>query len=472
MTVIRDPELQFSEHVPIVIVGGGACGLTAALAAHERGAEAIVLERDERLWGSTGMSIGAVCAVGSAQQRAHGVEDSVERFVADVMAKTLGRADRELAYAIGRASGPMVDWLQERHDVPLLLDFAWRGLGHSQPRLHVPPARTGEQLITLLQSAVERAGVPILTQARVVAVVADAADRVRGVRIERPNGDSEWLGCDALVLATCGFGANRAWIREHMPEIATARYFGHEGNMGDGIAWGRALGAGTADMTAYQGLGTLAEPQAIIVPHTLLIDGGVLVNTQGKRFTHELENISGMCVPVLAQPDGVAWVIFDTRRLEVSLGHSMELRQLEELGAVKRAASVSALAELLGIPPQSLAAELEAVAAARAAGGADRLGRRFDGCAPLAAPYCAIKVTGALFHTQGGLLVDSEARVLRADRSALPNLFAGGGAARSISGPDVTGYLPAVGLSMAMTLGQLAGAAAAGMTPRSSVLGK
>ncbi len=61
------------------------------------------------------------------------------------------------------------------------------------------------------------------------------------------------------------------------------------------------------------------------------------------------------------------------------------------------------------------------------------------------------KVTGALFHTQGGLVVDGNARVQRRDGSA-------------ISGPGVWGYLPAAGLCMAVTLGRLAGEAAAKLT--------
>jgi fumarate reductase flavoprotein subunit len=54
--------------------------------------------------------------------------------------------------------------------------------------------------------------------------------------------------------------------------------------------------------------------------------------------------------------------------------------------------------------------------------------------------------------------------VLRPDGRPLPNLYAGGGAARSISGPAVTGYLPAVGLAMAITLGHIAGRSAAQQT--------
>ena len=87
--------------------------------------------------------------------------------------------------------------------------------------------------------------------------------------------------------------------------------------------------------------------------------------------------------------------------------------------------------------------------------------RRFGGKPPLAAPYYAVKVTGALFHTQGGLAVDAQGRVLRDDGSALPNLFAGGGAARGISGPSSWGYMAGNGLLTATTFGRLAGDAAA-----------
>jgi len=72
-----------------------------------------------------------------------------------------------------------------------------------------------------------------------------------------------------------------------------------------------------------------------------------------------------------------------------------------------------------------------------------------------------LKVVGAIYHTQGGLQIDGETRVLRTDGSPLPNLFAGGGAARSVSGPSYWGYLPAMGLCTAVTLGRIAGETAA-----------
>lgn len=466
MTILRGDHPNFEYSVPVVVIGAGACGLTAALAAHDRGVEVLVLERDKRPWGSTSMSLGAVCGVGSAEQRRAGLEDSVELFVADVMAKTEGRADPDLARLIGERSGATLDWLAERHQVPLLLDSKWIGLGHSRQRLHIPPGRNGEQLLALLSSACERAGIPIVTEACVTHLHADTEDRIVGVTLERPDGAREHLGCKAVILATCGFGGNHAMVQEHIPEMAGAKYFGHEGNRGDGIRWGIELGAAVADMTAYQGLGTLAEPQQIVVPHPLLIEGGILVNRDGRRFTHELANISGMCIPVLQQPGGIAWVIFDEARHRNCLAHSVEQQQLAEVGALRSADDLEELEKLCQLPTGSLRAELEHVATAKSRGEADRFGRSFAGLSALAPRFHAVRVTGALFHTQGGLCIDSNAQVRRADGSLLPNLYAGGGAARSISGPEVTGYLPAVGLAMAITLGRVAGDAAAAQVSR------
>jgi fumarate reductase flavoprotein subunit len=71
--------------------------------------------------------------------------------------------------------------------------------------------------------------------------------------------------------------------------------------------------------------------------------------------------------------------------------------------------------------------------------------------------FYAVKVTGALFHTQGGLAIDDKARVIKNDGSVVQGLFACGGAAYGVSGPDVSGYLSGNGLLTAIGLGYLAG---------------
>ena len=454
--VIRTERLLADVHVPVLVAGGGACGMTAAIAASETGAETWVLERDAVPFGTTSMSQGFICAAGSKAQRAAGIEDAPDALLADIMDKTQGQTDPALARAIAFEAAPTVDWLTEAHGLPLTVDPAWRGIfGHTKPRLHGLPTRTGAELLGSLLRAAEQAGAQIVTNAHVTGLFADASDRVLGVTVTRPDGSEERISCDALVLATCGFGANRDMVRRYIEEAADSPYWGHEGDDGGGIQLGMALGGATADMAAYQGYGALNRETGILVNYNLLMEGGIQVNRLGDRFSDELANISGQGVQVLKQPGGVAWVVWDETRHRNSPWH--EYKQLTQMGAVRRGEDAAALAAAIGVPAAALAASI-----AETSGGAtDRFGRSFDGFPALTAPFYAAKVTGALFHTQGGLVVDAGARVQRPDGSALPNLFAGGGAARSVSGPGVWGYLPAMGLCTAVTLGRLAGQGAA-----------
>jgi len=283
---------------------------------------------------------------------------------------------------------------------------------------------------------------------------------VRGVAFERPGGAIEELGCDALVLACSGFGGNAAMVREHLPEIAGALYFGHPGNQGDAIAWGAALGAAVRDLTAYQGHGSVATPHGILITWALMMEGGIQVNGHGRRFSNEHHGYSEQCLPVIEQPGGVAWNVFDERLHRLGLDFE-DYRGANELGAIRRGATIEALAQVCGLPPDALAATLAEVERFAAGAARDPFGRDFTGKPKLAPPYCAVKVTGALFHTQGGLVVDEQARVLDVAGAALPNLFAGGGAACGLSGAHVWGYLSGNGLLSAITLGRIAGATSA-----------
>ena len=87
----------------------------------------------------------------------------------------------------------------------------------------------------------------------------------------------------------------------------------------------------------------------------------------------------------------------------------------------------------------------------------DTFGRNFKSKNRLQPPYYAVKVTGALFHTQGGLLIDNQARVIQKNGSFIQGLYACGGAACGVSGPDVAGYLSGNGLLTAISLGYVAG---------------
>jgi len=465
MPLLPAEDAMFEYGVSVLVIGAGACGLTAALAVHEAGADVIVLERDAVPSGSTSLSQGLIPAAGTRLQRERGIEDSVDAFYDDLMAKAKGRTDPAIARLIAETAGPVVDWLVDRYglDLHVVDDFLYPG--HSCHRMHGPPNQTGRELEQALLAAADRLGIDIVRAARAEDLYATPEGRVTAVRFRRPDGTLETIGCDALVLACNGFGANREMLRRHIPEIAEADYWGHAGNEGDAVVWGAGLGAATADMGAYQGHGSVAQGYGALLTWAVVTEGGIQVNGAGERFADESTGYSEFALEVLRQPGQVAWSLYDARCERPALAFE-EYRELASLGAVKSADDVAGLAAVTGLPEAVLAATLRDVAACASGQSADRFGRDFTGKPALAPPYRAMRTGGALFHTQGGLVVDSSARVLREDGTPLPNLFAGGGAARGVSGPASWGYLAGNGLVTAVVLGRIAGQQAAWLAAR------
>ena len=447
--------------MPVVVVGGGACGLSAALAARDTGAEVLVLEADARLGGTTAMSTGLIPAAGTPEQAAEGIVDTPDRFAADILAKTKEQTDRDLVGHLTAASAATVAWLKDRHSLPLSLVGGFTYPGHSVRRMMGTPHRTGSELMASLEAACSRAQVDILTAARVETLHADRdSGSILAVSYRRPDGARDAVGCDALILACCGFAGNAEMVAHHIPDMHNATFHGHPGNKGEAMAWGRALGAGLADMSAYQGHAGLASGHGVPILWPLIMEGGFQVNRQGARFADESRGYSEQAVDVLAQDGAVAWSVFDQRLYDMMMQFD-DFQQAVAAGAVVKGADWDELAARARVDAAGLAQTAAAVDAAKAGAQADPLGRDFSGIAPLSPPFYAARVTGALFHTQGGLRVDACARVLTEAGTPLPNLFAGGGAARGISGPGADGYLAGNGLLTATTLGRLAGTTAA-----------
>lgn len=441
----------------VVVIGAGACGLVAALRAQAEGAEVIVLERDASPSGSSSMSSGFVPAPATPYQRAAGVgDDSPERFEADIVAKSKGRSAAHLARLAARTIGPALEWLGDEQGIEWIVldDFLYPG--HSRHRMHAVPEKTGSALLARLLSAVERAQIPIVTEARATRLFIGGGNRVDAVEVERPDGVTEIIGCGALILACNGFGGNGELVRRHIPEIAEALYYGHAGNTGDALAWGQALGARLEHLSGYQGHGSLAHPHGILISWALMSRGGIQVNIHGRRFSDESGGYSEQAVQVLAQPGGFAWNIYDERIHDFALSFP-DYQQAVKAGAIRAAGNVAELAAAIGLPEAALRATLDEIETCRTGRQADPLGRDFTSLPALEPPFHAVRVTGALFHTQGGLMIDEAARVVAADGTLFPNLFAGGGAACGVSGPDVSGYLSGNGLLTAIAFGFLAG---------------
>jgi len=460
MTVRDAAGVRFDIEMPVVVIGAGAAGLVAALSAAEGGAEVLVLERDALPQGSTALSAGLVPAAGTRWQQAAGIKDSPETFADDIMAKARGEPDPAEVMLLAGTVGRTLEWLHDVHGFAFSVVTDFRYPGHSALRMHGLPSRSGEELVGRLRQAVEQSGIPILTRARAHTLFADTGGTVRGVGFARPNGNAEQVGCRALILACSGYAGNKALVARHIPALADALYFGHAGNQGDAIIWGAALGAATRHLSGHQGHGSVAHPHGILITWATITEGGVQVNLEGRRFSDESLGYSEQAAVVLAQRDGCAYTLFDERIAGIARQFE-DFRHAEQIGAILVADTVAELAARTRLPAVALADTLDEVAALkRGAGAIDTFGRNFAGLAQLEPPYRAVRVTGALFHTQGGLVIDEQARVLRQNGTAFPNLYAAGGAACGVSGANAAGYLSGNGLLAAVALGRVAGRAA------------
>ncbi|BAM88212.1 putative Fumarate reductase/succinate dehydrogenase flavoprotein [Bradyrhizobium oligotrophicum S58] len=450
----RTPELA----VDCLIIGAGAAGLVAALSASENGESGLVLERDAVPQGSTALSAGLIPAAGTRWQAALGIDDNPARFAADIMHKAHDEPDAAMVKLVTGTIGPTLEWLADRHQLPFSLVDNFSYPGHSRYRMHGLPSRAGRELIDRLRSAAESAGIDILCNAHATTLLLDRTQRIVGVRFTRPDGSSDEIGCRRLILACSGYGGNPALVARHIPEMAGATYFGHAGNQGDALTWGEQLGAATRHLGGHQGHGSVAHPARILISWASITEGGFQVNAMGHRFSNEASGYSEQAAHVLAQPDGIAWTIFDARIAGIAAQFE-DFRSAVAHGAVLEADDVAGLAAVMRVPADALAATYDEVSEAKAQQRVDRFGRSFAGVPQLTPPYRAVKVTGALFHTQGGLVIDDRARVLRNDGRAIDNLFAAGGAACGVSGADASGYLSGNGLLTAVALGRVAGLA-------------
>jgi fumarate reductase flavoprotein subunit len=447
------------DDIDVLVIGAGAGGLTAAIAAADAGADVAIIEKQDRPGGNSSLSTGSMIGAGTRFQKAAGIEDSPDRLMADI---TRIAAENDCPATLRRlafTSAQTTEWLVDVAGVELVLITDYKHVGHSVPRLHAVQSRRGQDLVDGLLAAVERRDIPLAVGNSATGLIVEAG-AVIGAMVDSGDGPAP-LRARKTILAMNGFAANKALVARFCPEVAQIEYFGAKGSTGEAVLWGEPLGAALGNMGAYQGYAAVAYPQGSLVSWTTIEKGAVMVNAAGRRFGDESLGYSGF-TPLVKDQEGYCFVIFDRRILDIAAKEA-EFQEMVEHGAVRQAATPRALAEDIGIDPDVFAQTLSTYAAAARGETVDPFGRSDFGMAPLAGTLYAVRATPGIFHTQGGLRVDDDARVLTVSGDPIPNLFAVGGCTAGVSGRvGPRGYASGNGLLSAMGLGRLAGLAAAG----------
>ena len=443
------------EPAGLIVVGASVGGLAAAVIAADRGCRTIVIERGKELGGGASHDAEAIAAAGTRFQRDAGLEDSPERFAADILAASRHHVEQELALALGEQGAPLVEWLADRCGLGVELMAAFTGAGHSVPRLHAPGDQGGASLLAALARAASRhtrVGVrPGLVAER---LVRDDAGRVTGlaVRPERRGAGQTLAG--PVLLACGGFAASDALVAAHCPAAAGLPYFGWPGSVGEALRLGVEAGAQTRHLDACLVTPLLAMPGALAVTAPLVELGAILVNQAGRRFADETAERLVLATAVRGQPGHVAYLLFDERIATAARTADPFFARIVLPRTGRRAMTLEVLSKQFEIDAEALTLTVDTFNGNVELGG-DPFGReRFGG--PLEPPFHAIRVTGARWRTFGGLAVDRTAHVLDAAGRPIPGLYAAGGAAEGLGGDGTEGWLPGTDALAALALGRLA----------------
>lgn len=498
MSVIS-PSLEFD----LIVVGGGGTGLMAAYSAACTGAKVLLIEKNQQLGGTTGLSVGTICATSTRLQQEAGISDDPDSHFAD-MEKFMGGREGRDNPTLRRL---LVDEVPET--IRLLEELGVTFMGplpeppHSQPRLHavLPHSRS---FIRHLARACRRHDVTVLTGAAVDDLIVEAG-KVRGITFAAaPEKEARKpirarLG---VILATGDFSSSvleykRRYMSGPLLEIGGI----NPASTGDGQRMGERHGAEVVngDLAWGPEIRFIAPPRPSLVSrvptrrpvakvllkamkalpdwllrpillrfvttflapsHALFEQGAILVNKAGQRFCDELRRPQDA---IGRQPDQIAFIVLDNAVAErfrawpnfISTAPGVGYAYLPDYARSRpdvyaSAPTLAGLAAKIGVPADSLMRSIAEHNSALELGGTRR---------PVAnGPFHALgPVKSWIVFSEGGLRIDTSFRVLDGKRNPIPGLYAAGSAGQG--GVLLEGH--GHHLAWAFTSGRLAGRIAA-----------
>ncbi|MBL6689262.1 MAG: FAD-dependent oxidoreductase [Pseudomonadales bacterium] len=412
----------------VIVIGSGAAGLAAAVAAADAGASVLVCEGDTRVGGSSRLSGGHFYAAGTSVQQEVGVEDTADAMFEHYMTLNQWLVDPAVVRKYCDLSAPTFEWLKN-----LGVNFPKEGVYPSgvgsTPRGHQPEG-SGEEVVNVLDGHRSHKGVELVLNARVTGLITDDDGRVTGIEIGEDRAT-----CGAVILATGGFGANPDMIEKYYPQAAATGdwrwYIGSEGAQGDGITLGESVGAVVDGHDRGLLLVTpgFSHDLEVILPPWL-----ILVNKEGRRFTNESAPYT-VLGGLIQHEGGAAWAVFDERARAAAKPSPVSqaywvadvLQQKADEGRICRADTLEALAGQLGVNGQGLTGTIEKYNTDVAAGSDSSFFKQGTLTTITEPPFYGVEVRPAIVCWTGtGVRVNADTCVVNESERAIPGLFAAG----------------------------------------------
>ncbi|MFZ0886433.1 MAG: FAD-dependent tricarballylate dehydrogenase TcuA [Candidatus Acidiferrales bacterium] len=462
------PSLTKERASDILVAGGGNAALCAAMAARERGASVLLLERapEHMRAGNTRHTRNIRCVRVADGSGSSGVY-SEEEFLEDLMQVTGSPPNMDLARRTIRESRSLPQWMSE-HGVSWQEPLAGTlNLGRTNRWF----LGGGKALAnTYYQRAIEM-GVQVCYDAFVEDLVIENGNFQAAV-INVASAQRE-IGARAVVVATGGFEANLGWLKRLWGEAAD-NFIVRGTPYNDGTLLAKLLEKGANPIGDPKGFHAVAVDARApkfdggIVTRLDAIPFGIVVNRQGRRFYDEGENIwpkryASWGRLIAEQPGQIAYCIVDSKTI-----HSF----LPPMYKPFCAGTIQSLAKMLDVDTNVFSQTVEDFNRATA-GNADSRMERLDGLSsrelqppksnwaiPLdAPPFYGLPLRPGITFTYMGLTIDDRSRVVERTGRPFKNVFAAG---EIMSGNILTkGYLAGFGMTIGSVSGKLAGEEAA-----------
>lgn len=457
----------------VIVIGSGAAGLSAALAANEAGAERIlVAEAEGIVGGSSRLSGGLMMGAGTRYQRALGIDDDWEALFHDYMTLNMWQVETGVVERLTQRAGAAVEWLGDL-GVEFYDQLVYGG-DETQPRVHCPIGR-GQAVVDVLTRHCRDRGIEIALGQRVDRLLVENGE-VTGIAV----GD-DTITAGSVIIASGGFGASEEKRSEYFPSVfdtGWSYYIGADGARGDAIDFTRGV---NAQLTGFdRGLRLLHtdfdKMYEAYIPGWL-----TLINRHGHRFCNETAPYGIMDGLLKAQGDS-AFAIFDHRSLveATELGVARYKQQIPgstkrqsphwnldvidlmlKEGKVHKRDTLAELAESIHVPVGALEATVERINELAAAGEDRDYVKDPKFLEPISdGPFYAVEVRPATCcFTAFGVRIDRDAQVLDENGRAISGLYAAGEVCGGVIGPRYVGSGNSYG--NCVTMGRVAGQSAA-----------
>lgn len=475
---------DIEETVDVVVVGAGGAGMTAAITATDAGKKVIVVESQPIAGGNSVRSTGGMNAAKTPYQdknefkEAAGVEktlataaekfadnetitalaatvksqwdayqanpqgyfDSVELMELDTMIGGKGKNNPELVKALAENSADAIEWLASiGAEVKNVGAFG----GASVKRIHRPVnadgkvTAVGAYIVPILEKNLQDRNVQFLFDTTANEIIMKDGKAV-GIKGTGKDGHKVTINAKSVVIATGGFGANAEMVEKYKPDLKGFATTNAEGAQGQGIDMATAAGAATVDMDQIQIHPTVhieEDGNAHLITEGLRGDGAILVNAEGKRFYDEVSTRDKVSAAIIEQTDKSAWLVVDQTMVDKSAVIAGYIKS----GYTVTGATYEELAKAMGVDEATFTSTMNTWNQAVEAKSDAEFGRTSFANPLTTAPYYAIKITPAVHHTMGGIVINPKAEVLNEKGEAISGLYAAGEVTGGVHGANRLG---------------------------------